>query len=149
MLQKKKQREQEREKNPPPSSPSFPPPAPKNPDKEGKSWFDKLKDKVKETLSDLSDQEGQKTHGGGVMPKKMNLLRNIKIDMILKILNSESLPESRLGSRRYHLLLVDIIRMPKRVYLIQEQINGVRSKSSLHILDQYSQEIRSIPMLLI
>lgn len=66
MLRKKKQIEQEREKNPPSSSsPSFPPPAPKTPDREGKSWFDKLKDKVKETLSDLSDEEGQKTHGGG------------------------------------------------------------------------------------
>lgn len=65
LLRKKKQIEKEKEKNPSPSSPLFPPPAPKTPDKEGKSWFDKLKDKVKETISDLSDEEGQKTHGGG------------------------------------------------------------------------------------
>lgn len=63
MLKKKKQREQEKSKIPPPLNPSLPPPTPRAPEKEPKSWFDKLKDKVKETLSDLS--EGEKSHGGG------------------------------------------------------------------------------------
>lgn len=57
LLRKKKQRETENDKNPLPS--------PKVPTKKETSWLDKLKDKVKDTLSDVSDDERGKTHDRG------------------------------------------------------------------------------------
>ncbi len=77
LLRKKKQREKEKESNTSPSTPSSPPPS-KNPQNKQRWWFDKFKNRVKDVLSDLSDDKEQETHGDGRNSQKDELAQEYK-----------------------------------------------------------------------